>query len=106
MPHDAVRIGAEHDLQQHLRRIRGRSRQVIVKARVESRQVNRMLEQVMDRVLEGAGQELLCQIDRQEAGIRIDILVAGHAQSSTRGGTIAMHDHVLQHSHEVFLQPR
>lgn len=40
----------------------------------------------MQRVLERAGEQLLREVDREEAGLCIDGLVAGHgASTSTRG---------------------
>jgi hypothetical protein len=54
--HDAVRSRHEHDLEQHGRRIRGRSGGVVPEPGIEVRQINRVIEQVMDRVLERAGE--------------------------------------------------
>jgi len=35
---------------------------------------------VVDRMLEGAGEELPRQVDGQELGLRVDLLVAGHGR--------------------------
>jgi hypothetical protein len=39
-------------------------------------------------VLEGAGQQLLRSLDRQESRIGIDVLVAGHLLSGLRAPTL------------------
>lgn len=75
---DALRVGEEHHLQQHRRRIRRRPRRVVAKARIEVRQIDRVIEQVVEGVLERPGQQLPRQIHGQEAGVRIDVLVASH----------------------------
>jgi len=41
------------------------------------------VEQMIERVLERAGQELLGQIDGEQPGIGIDVLVPRHAKSPT-----------------------
>ena len=81
-------------------------REIIPTPGIERRQVELVLEQVMDRVFNGAGQELFRQIHGQAARTRIDVRVPGHARSSTRDGAIAMRVTLQQDSHEVFLQPR
>ena len=53
---------------------------VVAEARVEAGQVEFVIEQVIQRVLEGAGQQLPCKIDRQEARAGIDVFVAGHGE--------------------------
>jgi len=75
---DTVRVRTEHDLEQHGGRIRGRARVVVAEARVEGRQVDRVRQQVVRGVLEGAGQQLLGEIDGQEARAGVDGRVAGH----------------------------
>ena len=104
--HDAVGVRAQDPLEQHPGRIRGGPGDIIANAGIERRQVELVLEQVMHRVLDSAGQELLRQIDGSEAGIRIDVLLPGHAPSSRRSEAIAMRAAFLHDSHEVFLQPR
>ena len=79
--HDALRVGEEHHLQQHRRRIRRRARLVVPKARIERRQIDRVIEQMIQRVLEGAGEQLPREIDGQEPRVRVDVLVAGHGRS-------------------------
>jgi hypothetical protein len=61
--HDAVGVRTEDDLQQHLGRVRRGARDIIAEPRIERGHVQFVLEPVMDRVLNGAGQELLRQID-------------------------------------------
>jgi len=80
--HDPVRVGAQDHGEQHRGRIGGRARVVVPKPRIEARQVDRVGEQVVRRVLEGAGQELLRQVDRQKARAPVDMLVAGHGRGA------------------------
>ena len=75
---DAARVGQQHDLQEHGRRVGTRTDLVVVEARVERAQVDLAVEQVVQRVLEGAGQQLRLEIDGQEPGAGVDMLVAGH----------------------------
>jgi hypothetical protein len=42
---------------------------------------------VIDRVLERAGEQLLREVDGPEARVRVDELVAGHGEGSTRQGS-------------------
>jgi hypothetical protein len=63
-----------------------RARHVIPKTRIEVRQIDRPVEQMIERVLERAGQELLRQINGQEARIGIDVRKTRHATSSTARG--------------------
>ena len=84
---DAVGVGAQDDGQEHRRRVGGRAGVVVPEARVEARQVDRLVQQVMRGVLEGAGQQLGGEIHRQEARARVDVLVAGHGGGSTQQGT-------------------
>ncbi|HET6333614.1 MAG TPA: DUF3626 domain-containing protein, partial [Polyangiales bacterium] len=60
-----------------------------------------MLEQVMHGVLEGAGQQLLRQVNGEEAWVRIDVLVARHLTHS-RLVVIAEGRPTLQDSPEFF----
>ena len=44
-------------------------------------QIDRVLEQVIERMFERAGQQLLSQIDRNELRLRVDLFVASHGHS-------------------------
>lgn len=55
-----------------------RLRRVVAKARIKVRQIDRVIEQVVEGVLERPGQQLPRKIHRQEAWVRIDVLVASH----------------------------
>jgi hypothetical protein len=81
---NAVGVGGEDHLEEQRRRIRGGPRRVIAKARIEGREIDRVIEQVIQRVLEGAGEKLPRQVDGQELGIGIDVLVAGHEDGGWR----------------------
>ena len=75
---DAVRVGEQHDLEQHRRRVGAGAGLVVPKARIEGRQIDLVIEQVVQRVLERAGEQLAREIDRQKPRIGVDVLVAGH----------------------------
>ena len=83
--HDALGIGEEHHFKQHGRRVRRRAGRVILEARVEVRQIHLVIKQVVQRMLERAGQQLAREVDAQELRIRIERLVAGHGGCSTAG---------------------
>ena len=53
-PHDALRVREEHDLEQHGRWVRRRAGRVIAEASVEVRQIDFVIEQMIERVLERA----------------------------------------------------
>ena len=46
--------------------------------------IDRVVEQMIDRVLKRPGQELPRQVDGQESRIRVDVLVAGHGSGRGR----------------------
>ena len=75
---DALRVGEQHDLEQHRGRVGGGAGQVVVVARIEAGQIDLVVEQVIQRVLEGAGQQLPLQIDREKSRAGVDVFVAGH----------------------------
>ncbi len=62
-----VGIRDQDHLKQHPRRIRGRPGLVIVKARVERRQINLVGEEMMYGVFKRPGNQLPTQVDRQES---------------------------------------
>jgi signal transduction histidine kinase len=53
-------------------------------ANLGARQVHRIVQEMVRRVLGGAREQLGGQVDRQEAGARVDVLAAGHGGGSTR----------------------
>jgi hypothetical protein len=63
---DALRVGEEHYLQQQRWRIGRGPGRVIAKARIKRGQIDRVIEQVMQRMLERPGQQLPPQIHGQE----------------------------------------
>jgi hypothetical protein len=75
---DAPRIGEKHDLEQHGRRVGGGTGEVVLVAGVEPAQVQFVIDQVVQRVFEGAGKQLPLQIDGKEARAGVDGFVAGH----------------------------
>jgi hypothetical protein len=67
--HDAVRVRAQDDREEHPGRVRRRAGRVVPEPRVEARQVDRVRQEVVRRVLEGAGQELRGEIDGRKRGL-------------------------------------
>lgn len=76
--HHPMRVRREHYLQEERRRIRGGTSRVVPKPLVERRQIHGVLHQVVNRMLEGAGEELPREVDGEQLGLRVDLLVAGH----------------------------
>src|SRR5205085_9665230 len=75
---DAVRIRHEHDLEKYRGRVGWGSGLVIAEATVEGREIDLVIEQMVDSMLERAGEELAREIDGEELRIGVDVLVAGH----------------------------
>ena len=82
--HDALGVGEEHHFEQHGRRIGRGARLIVPKPRVEGRQVDRVVQEMIQRVLERARQQLLGQVDGQEPRGGVDVLVAGHGRGGRR----------------------
>ena len=76
---DALAVGEQHDLEQHGRRVGGGAGVVVVVAGVEAGQVELVIDQVVQRVFEGAGEQLPLQIDGNKARAGVDVFVARHA---------------------------
>jgi len=60
---DAPRIGKEDQLEQHHRRISRCTGRVVAEALVQAGQIQFVIEQVVERVFEGAGKQLPGKID-------------------------------------------
>jgi len=75
---DAARIGQQHDLEHHGRGIGARAALIVVEACIEVAQVDLLVQQVVQRVLEGTRQQLRLQIHSKETRARVDVLLAGH----------------------------
>jgi hypothetical protein len=78
---NALRVGKQHNLQQHRGWVGLRSESIIVVVGVKGRQVQLMIKQVAQGVLERPGQQLAAQIYRQQLRARIDVLVPCHAEA-------------------------
>ena len=86
--HDALRIREQHDLQQHRGWICGRTRLVILKSRIEVRQVDVVIQQMIQRVLERARQQLTREVDRNQARLGIDLFVFCHPRLDVSMNTV------------------
>ena len=111
--HDALRVGEQHDLEQQRRRIGRRAGRVVPKPRVEMRQIDGVVEQMVQGVLEGAREQLAGEVHRQELGVGVDVLVTGHAgldgEGSTaqiRGTELSKAPARIRRGAGLFLQPR
>ena len=80
----AVRVRREHHLEQHRRWVGRCALRVVPVMRIEGRQVELVVNQIVERVLERARQELPRQVHRQELRLRVDVLVAGHGRLDGR----------------------
>jgi hypothetical protein len=65
----ALAVGEQHDLEQHCRWESAGAGAVVVEAGVEAGQVDLVIKQVVQRVFEGAGNELPLQINGEKAGL-------------------------------------
>jgi hypothetical protein len=111
--HDPAGVCKQHDLQQHGRRVGRRPGVIVPEPRIERRQIQRVIEQVVQRVFECPGQELPRQVNGQELGIGVDILLTGHAGLDGEGSTAQIRGTELSKARarirrgaDLFLQPR
>ncbi len=70
--------GEQHDFEQHGRRVGGGAGQVVLVAAIEARQVEFVVDQMVECVFEAAGQQLPFKIDGEKARAGVDGFVAGH----------------------------
>ncbi len=82
---DAARVRKQDQLEQHRGRIRRRSSGVVAVAGVQTRQIDLVFEQMIERVFEGAWQQLPRQIDGDQLRVGVDHFVAGHRHDSSTG---------------------
>jgi hypothetical protein len=87
---DAAAVGEEHDLEQHGRRVGGGAGEVVLVAGVEAGQIELVIDEVVQRVFEGAGMQLPFEIDGNEARAGVDVLVAGHGIGSKRDASMTL----------------
>ena len=81
---DAPRIGEQHHLEQHGRRVGAGAGEVVLVAGIEAAEVKFVIDKVVQGVFEGAGQQLPFEIDGNEARAGVDVFVAGHGRLSER----------------------
>ncbi len=114
--HQSAGVGEEHHPRQHARRVGGRARRIVAIPDVEWRQIDRLFEQLVQGMLESAGEQLGGEVDRDELRLRIDRLVTRHGGSRRgtdetahflRGQRVAASGVPFPHrSRGLFLQPR
>ncbi len=75
-----MRIRRQHDFEEQGGRIRWSAGGIVPESRIEGAEIDGVLQEMVDRMLERAGEELPRQVDGQELGLRIDLLVAGHGR--------------------------
>jgi hypothetical protein len=78
---NAAAVGEEDDLEQHGRRVGGSAGEVVFIAGVEAAEVDLVINEVVEGVLEGAGQKLPLKINGDKARVGVNVLVAGHRGS-------------------------
>ena len=78
---DALAVGEQHDLEQHPRRVGRSTRLVVAVAGIEAGEIDLMVDQVVQRVLERARDELSFEIDGNEARAGVYVFVAGHRRT-------------------------
>jgi len=79
---DAARVGQQHDLQQNRRSVGRAARRIILELGIEDTQIEFIIDQVMDGVLEGAGENLVLKSDRQQHRLMVIVIdKAGHVPS-------------------------
>ena len=62
---DALAVGEQHDLEQHGGRVGRSAGFIVAEPRIEARQVDFVIEQMVQRVFDGAGQKLALQVNRE-----------------------------------------
>jgi hypothetical protein len=82
--HAPLGVREEHHLQDHRRRIRRGACLVVPKARIKCGQIDRVIEQMIQRMLERPWQQLPREIHGQEARVGIDVLVVSHGRRGKR----------------------
>ena len=76
---DAPRVGIEHDLQKNPGIVSGGAGLVVAEAGVEQGQVKLVVDEVVQGVFEGAGQNLLGEVDGDELALGVRVrFVARH----------------------------
>jgi len=76
---NAPRIGVEHDLQKNPGIVGGGAGLVVAEAGVEQGQVKLVVDEVVQGIFEGAGQNLLGEVDGDKLALRVRVrFVAGH----------------------------
>ena len=81
---DSLRVREEHDLEQQRGRIGWCAGLVVLETRIEVRQIDGVIKQVIQRVLQRFRQQLSRQIHGEQARMRVDVLVARHANTSMK----------------------
>ena len=84
---DAPRVGIEHDLQQNPGIIGGRPDLIVAETGIEDRKIQFVIDQVIEGVFEGAGQDLVGEMDGNELALSVGVgFVTGHGAISLSCG--------------------
>ena len=104
------RIGEEHHLEQHPRRVGTGAGAVVLVAGIEAGEIQFVIDEVVQGMFEGARLQLPFEIDGKKARAGVDGLVAGHGVGSKRDAPMTLdipfgsrHDAGMK---RVFLQRR
>jgi hypothetical protein len=106
---DAAAVGEEHDLEQHAGVVRGGAGQVVPEHRGERREVEFVIDEHVQRMLEGAGKDLLGEVHGDELGLHIDVPVARHLDHPCSNEVAQMMPSAMPRGkgrEGVFLQPQ
>ena len=76
--YQATAVAQQHNLEHHARIICTRAALVVAEAFIQRTQIEFVVDQVIERELEGSGLDLFAQHHRQKPGIAVDHLVSRH----------------------------
>lgn len=75
---DALAVGKQHDLEQQGRRIGRCACLVVALASIKAREVEFVVDEVVERMLKTTWKKLPFKINRKKARAGVDVLVASH----------------------------
>lgn len=87
---NALRVGQQHDLEHHGRRVGAGAGHVVPVAGIETRQIDLAIDPVVQRMLEGAGKQLPLKIAGEETRAGVYVFVADHKCVSERSTSMTL----------------